>query len=56
MKTFLSFQEEEQSKPKAWPRINRFSNFLVIFKENLAKEKEISDTKNYKHFVRLFEK
>jgi len=56
MKTFLSFQEEEKSKPEAWRRINRFSNFLVIFKDNLATEKEISDAKNYKHFVRLFEK
>lgn len=54
MKTFLSFQEEEQSKPKAWRRINRFSNFLVTFKDNLATEKQISDTKSYKHcsFVR----
>lgn len=50
------FQEEEQSKPKAWRRINRFSNFLVIFKDNLATEKQISDTKSYKHFVHLFEK
>ena len=56
MKTFLSFQEEEQSKPKAWRRINRFSNFLVKFKDNLATEKQISDTKSYKHFVHLFEK
>ena len=53
MKTFLSFQEEE---PKAWRRINRFSNFLVIFKDNLATEKQISDPKSYKHFVHLFEK
>ena len=53
MKTFLSFQEEE---PKAWRRINRFSNFLVIFKDNLATEKQISDTKSYTHFVHLFEK
>ena len=56
MKTFLSFLEEKQSKPKAWRRINRFSNFLVTFKDNLAAEKQISDTKSYKHFVHLFEK
>ena len=28
----------------------------VIFKDNLATEKQISDTKSDKHFVHLFEK
>ena len=45
-----------KTKSVASDYINRFSNFLVIFKDNLATEKQISDTKSYKHFVHLFEK